>query len=281
MKNILLLAALLCATFTLQAQSVNDENDMQDFARKFMNAYNQGDHEALREMYLDDAVRIDQEGREIKGADNIAACFADQFVKNNATLFMRQLSVNWSDREYTWVAKGTYEVNGKTNVYDIPVHFTVGYANAMIKEDGQWKIAKSLLAPLPPSENVVVVDGLYQAFATGDIPGALAPMDPDIVWNEAENFPYSDRNPYIGPDAVLNGVFARIGAEWEYWNLTNIQLHDMSNNQVLATLRYDAKHKQTGKVIDSQTAHLWTLKDGKIVAFQQFTDTKQATEAVK
>lgn len=129
--------------------------------------------------------------------------------------------------------------------------------------------------------NVAVVDGLYQAFVKGDVPAVLAVMDANIVWNEAENFPYADRNPYIGPEAVLNGVFARIGAEWEYFNLTDIQLHDMSGNMVLATLRYKGKHKTTGKVIDSQTAHLWTLRDGKIVAFQQFTDTKQAAGAVK
>lgn len=129
--------------------------------------------------------------------------------------------------------------------------------------------------------NVAVVDGLYQAFAKGDVPAVLGVMDANIVWNEAENFPYADKNPYIGPDAVLNGVFGRIMAEWEYFNLTDIQLHDMSNNMVLATLRYKAKHKTTGKTIDSQTAHLWTLRDGKISAFQQFTDTKQATEAVK
>ncbi len=129
--------------------------------------------------------------------------------------------------------------------------------------------------------NVAVVDGLYQAFVKGDVPAVLAVMDAGIVWNEAEGFPYADQNPYIGPDAVLNGVFARIGAEWEYFNLTDIQLHDMSGNMVLATLRYKAKHKTTGKVIDSQTAHLWTLRDGKIVAFQQFTDTKQAAAAVR
>jgi steroid delta-isomerase-like uncharacterized protein len=422
MKNILLLAALVSATITLQAQSVNDEADMQAFARNFMNAYNQGDHEAIRKMYTDDAVRIDHEGRQIKGADNIAAYFADQFVKNNATVFIRQLSVSWSDREYTWVASGAYEVNGKTNVYDIPIHTTGAYANAMLKKDGQWKIARSILSPLEHADprvaanvkmytdtwdrivnegrlelfnedhftpdvvmhaepenivgiegmagyykallsafsdikftinnifgegdqlvkhwtfkgrhtgdffgipasgnpveisgstivrmskdgriageqdfmdnmsllaqlgvvsapgNMAVVDGLYQSFVKGDVPAVLAVMDANIVWNEAEGFPYADRNPYISPDAVLNGVFARIGAEWEYFNLTDIQLHDMSGNKVLATLRYQAKHKTTGKVIDSQTAHLWTLKDGKIVAFQQYTDTKQAVEAVK
>jgi hypothetical protein len=157
-------------------------------------------------------------------------------------------------------------------------------ADGRIAEERDFMNNMAMLAQLgvvSAPGNVAVVDGLYQAFAKGDVPAVLAVMDAGIVWNEAEGFPYADQNPYIGPEAVLNGVFARIGAEWEYFNLKNIQLHDMSGNQVLATLRYDAKHKTTGKTIDSQTAHLWTLKDGKITAFQQFTDTKQAAEAVR
>jgi hypothetical protein len=31
-------------------------------------------------------------------------------------------------------------------------------------------------------------------------------MHPDIVWNEAESNSQADGNPYIGPDAILNGV---------------------------------------------------------------------------
>ena len=138
----------------------------------------------------------------------------------------------------------------------------------------------SQLGLLPDPGNAAVVDRLYKAFAKGDIPAALAPMDPNIVWNEAEGFPYADRNPYIGPDAVVEGVFARIGAEWEYWNLTGIELHEMANDKVLATLRYQAKHKKSGKEIDAQVAHFWTLKDGKITRFQQYADTDQVVRAV-
>lgn len=50
---------------------------------------------------------------------------------------------------------------------------------------------------------------------------------------------------------------------------------------VLATLRYDAKHLETGKVLDAQTAHLWTLDNGQIVGFQQYTDTQQANEVMR
>ena len=280
MRKSLFVAALLGCTL-LQAQSINDEADMHTFARQFMAAYNSGDHAALQKMYTDDAVRIDAQGKEIKGGANIANFFAEQFQFNNATLLLRQTGLHWSDAEHAWVAKGTYEVYGKTIVYDIPIDVAGQYANAMSKQNGAWKIAKSVLNPLNGSENIAVVDGLYKSFAAGDIPNALATMDANIVWNEAESSPYADKNPYIGPDAVLNGVFARIGAEWEYWNLTDTQLHAMSGNMVLSTLRYKAKHKKTGKVIDAQTAHLFTLKDGKITAFQQYTDTKQAVEAEK
>ncbi len=127
--------------------------------------------------------------------------------------------------------------------------------------------------------NLSVIDSAYKAFAVGNIPAVLAVMDANIVWNEAEGNAYADGNPYIGPDEVLNGVFARIGAEHEYFNLTDIKLHEMSNNQVLATLRYKAKIKKNGAEYNTQAAHLWTLKNGKVINFQQYVDTKQLADA--
>ncbi|UCA56578.1 MULTISPECIES: nuclear transport factor 2 family protein [Aequorivita] len=131
------------------------------------------------------------------------------------------------------------------------------------------------------AQNIAIIEGLYKAFSAGDIPTVLAGLDPKIVWNEAEGNSLADGNPYIGPEAVLNGVFARIGAENEYFKLKDIELHNMDNNQVLATLRYEGKFKQTGKIYDVQAAHLWTLKNGKIVAFQQYVNTKKLAEAEK
>ena len=64
-------------------------------------------------------------------------------------------------------------------------------------------------------DNVSVIQGIYEAFGSGDIPAAICGMSPDIVWNEADDFPYADRNPYVGPQAILEGVFGRIGSEWD------------------------------------------------------------------
>lgn len=129
------------------------------------------------------------------------------------------------------------------------------------------------------TQNRVIIDGLYKAFAVGDIPTVLGSMDPNIVWNEAESNAYADGNPYIGPEAVLNGVFGPIMEDHEYFNLKDIELHEMLNDKVLATLRYDAKTKK-GKSYNAQAAHFWTLKDGKVVAFQQYVDTKKLHEAM-
>lgn len=129
-------------------------------------------------------------------------------------------------------------------------------------------------------KNIEVIDSLYNAFATGDIPTVLGLMHPKIEWNEAESNSLADGNPYIGPDAILEGVFARLGANHEYFVLQDVNVHGMSDNMVLATLRYDAKVKATGKSYNVQVAHLWTLDDeGKITAFQQFVDTKKLADA--
>ncbi len=137
------------------------------------------------------------------------------------------------------------------------------------------------IKPENTNKNLAVIDGLYKSFSTGDIPAVLAVLDEKVIWMEAEGNAYADGNPYIGPDAVLNGIFARVGAEHDYFKLEDIELHEMSGNKVLATLRYDAKVKETGKTFNAQVAHLWTLKEGKIIGFQQYVDTKKLAEAEK
>ena len=129
-------------------------------------------------------------------------------------------------------------------------------------------------------DNVSIVQSAYNAFAAGDVNSVLATFDPNIVWNEAENFPYADGNPYIGGEAIVNGVFGRIGAEWDNFHLTDLNFHDMSNNMVFVTGRYQGTYKKNGGVMNVQMAHLWTLNNGKVVAFQQYADTKGVAKVI-
>jgi len=128
------------------------------------------------------------------------------------------------------------------------------------------------------AENVAVIRDLYQAFAAGDVPAVLGAMSPDIVWNEAENFPYADGNPYVGPEAVAGGVFARCIGEWDGFAVAMDDLLD-AGDRVVAIGRYAGSCKATGRAMNPQAVHVWTLDQGRIVRFQQHIDTLDVARA--
>ena len=120
---------------------------------------------------------------------------------------------------------------------------------------------------------------MYEAFGKGDIGGVIGTLAPEVEWWEAENFIYADSNPYVGPNSVLNGVFMRIGGEWDDFQVSPKEILD-AGETVIGHGYYSGVYKKTGKPVRAQFAHLFTFQDGKVVKFQQYTDTAQFKEAV-
>ena len=126
--------------------------------------------------------------------------------------------------------------------------------------------------------NVDLVRSIYAAFGAGDIAGVLSRMSPDIVWNEAENHPLADHNPYRGPEAILSGVFARLGSDWDGFAAIPEEFLECGDT-VVAIGRYGGSFKATGKPVNAQMVHVWRVEGGKAAAFQQYTDTLQFARA--
>lgn len=116
------------------------------------------------------------------------------------------------------------------------------------------------------------INALYEGFAAGDIPAAISGFAPGIVWNEAENLKYADGNPYVGPDAVVGGVFARIGGEFDGFTATP-ETWIADDGRVAVLGRYGGVHNGSGKTLDAPFVHVFTVADGRITSFQQYTDT--------
>lgn len=129
-------------------------------------------------------------------------------------------------------------------------------------------------------EGVNSVRGMYEAFAKGDIPSIIAALDPQVEWWEAENFIYADKNPYVGPNTVLQGVFLRIVDEWENFTVSPIDILD-TGDTVVGRGCYSGTYKKNGERIKAQFAHFFTFRNEKVVKFQQYTDTAQFLQAVK
>jgi uncharacterized protein len=127
--------------------------------------------------------------------------------------------------------------------------------------------------------NSKLAESFYAAMGRGDFPAAIGLIDPQVVWNEAENFVYADKNPYLGLDAVLAGVFGRLGADWDGFSAVPQEIVD-GGDTVVVFGRYGGVYKATGAKVDAQFVHVFRFKDGKVVGFQQYTDTAQFKEAV-
>ena len=118
--------------------------------------------------------------------------------------------------------------------------------------------------------NLKSVQGVYESFAKGDIPAVLGFLSPDVAWTDAEGFPYG--GTYHGPQSVLEGVFMRLGADWESFAAVPDEFID-GGDSVVALGTYSGKYRATGKSFKAHFAHVWKIKEGKATRFVQYVDT--------
>jgi ketosteroid isomerase-like protein len=120
------------------------------------------------------------------------------------------------------------------------------------------------------SPHLETVQSLYAAFAQGDIPTILAAFAPDIRWIEAEGGPYG--GTFVGPQAIVENVFAKIGSEWDHYAAVPQEFVGEAET-IVALGTYSGTYRATGKSFQAPFAHIWKVNDGTVVSFQQITDT--------
>jgi len=124
------------------------------------------------------------------------------------------------------------------------------------------------------TDHVKLVRDVYDAFSIGDIGPAVAILDDKVEWHEAEHITYWPGGPFIGPKAVVEGVLARIPKDFDGFRL-NVHRIVGFGDTVLGEGRYTGTVKATGKRFDAQVAHVWDFYNGKVVRWQQYSDTWQ------
>lgn len=100
----------------------------------------------------------------------------------------------------------------------------------------------------------------------------------DISWTEAKGFPYA--GTYVGLENVIQNVFSRLGSEWIDYKFTP-EDYVASDDKVVAYGTYNGTYKLTGKSFTARVAHVWKLKDRKIISFEQFVDSQIVNNAMR
>lgn len=123
------------------------------------------------------------------------------------------------------------------------------------------------------------VKSLYDALGKGDLPAALDLLDPNVLWCEAESSPYDSGEGWVGPGPVVTNLLMRLDEDWTEFDIRPWLFHECGP-VVTVEGRYKASHRLTGKDMNCQFCHVWTVKSGKIAKFRQYADTAKMRDSM-
>jgi ketosteroid isomerase-like protein len=128
--------------------------------------------------------------------------------------------------------------------------------------------------------NTALIQGLYAAFLRGDIAPILDALAPEAPWH-VHGLPTD--HPAMG---VFNGpagaerFFATIAEVQEAREFTPREFY-ATDDKVFVLGHYAWTMRASGRQVASDWVHIFTIKDGKVAAFDEFTDTARFAEAMR
>ncbi|TYO65675.1 nuclear transport factor 2 family protein [Bradyrhizobium hipponense] len=128
------------------------------------------------------------------------------------------------------------------------------------------------------NSNYEAIKAHYAASDRKDVEAMMAPITARTKWTEMAGFPYA--GTYIGSDAIIAGVFKRIGEEWGDYAFSLKRLID-GDKTIIGIGTYSGRYKKTEKAMTARVVHVWDMEDGRVVNFEQFTDTRLVADATK
>jgi uncharacterized protein len=125
--------------------------------------------------------------------------------------------------------------------------------------------------------NLELIRRTYEGSCEENGRNLTAVLHSDVVWIEAEGFPYA--GTYVGIDALMAGVFSRLASEWTDYR-AEVHTYLAEGDRVAAFGVYSGTYKATGKSMRANFAHLYEIQDSKIQRMTQYVDTMMVSKAL-
>ena len=123
-----------------------------------------------------------------------------------------------------------------------------------------------------------IVQDTLQKFGDGNIDGILGNMSNDVEFRipAMEHVPFAGTT-YRGKEQVRK--FFSLLSETQIVRVFEPLDFIAQGDKVVVLGRYAWTVRQTGKPLEGEWAHVWTIRDGKVARFDEYTDTAAASAA--
>jgi ketosteroid isomerase-like protein len=125
-------------------------------------------------------------------------------------------------------------------------------------------------------ENMEIVREIYSRWAEGDLRAGRELLDPEITTVWAQDFPTA--GVYHGPEAHAAAMREWLSA-WTDLELEAERFVD-AQDSVVVPFVLRARGGESGAATERRWAHVWTLRDGRVVRFEVHLDVAEALKAV-
>jgi hypothetical protein len=130
------------------------------------------------------------------------------------------------------------------------------------------------------TENINLIKKIYGYFNAREYDELVKNFSPDFEWYAASNSPLADWSPYHGVEEIRKGVFGRIEAGFKRLNVEIDEIID-AGDKIIILGYYVGEYAAGAPAPRAQLAHVWTIRDGKAVKFQQYLDTLAVARGTK
>lgn len=126
-------------------------------------------------------------------------------------------------------------------------------------------------------ENTATVQQAYNNFKAGDIQALLTQMSDDATWQLPEIEGVALAGKRTGRDGVRD-FFATVARDQDVIEFSPREFV-AQGDKVVSLGHYKWRVKETGREFESDFVHVFTIRDGKIVAFREHFDTAAVAAA--
>jgi ketosteroid isomerase-like protein len=127
-----------------------------------------------------------------------------------------------------------------------------------------------------PTQSEDAARRFADAITRGDREAALAVCHPDI---ELDSVLGISGRAYVGHQGIQQ-YFDDVAAAWKEWRVEVERVVEGADGRVAIVMTMHAVGKGSGAGLSERTAHIWTLRDGKLLRNRLYREPEQALRAL-